>query len=93
MKNNTSCDTKNRIVVHTGSKIHASVCPKPSGDDRDRMVEIFSDGWATSRYSAVIEPDQELTRSIAVEFIVKEPESYSVSWLELIRRLVLFQYH
>lgn len=89
MSNSTECATKNRIVVHTGGAIHVSVCPKPSADSRHHVVEVFSDGWAVSSNAMILAPGQDPVRTIAVEFIVKEPASYTVTWLELTRRFVI----
>ncbi|KAM0732709.1 hypothetical protein ACS0PU_000870 [Formica fusca] len=86
MSNNTKCATKNRIVVHTGGAIHVSVCPKPPADSRHHVVEIFSDGWAVSSNAMILAPGQDPIRTIAVEFIVEEPASYTITWLELTRR-------
>ncbi|EFN82093.1 hypothetical protein EAI_11820 [Harpegnathos saltator] len=86
MSNKTKCATKNRIIVHTGGAIHVSVCPKPPADSRHHVVEVFSDGWAVSSNAMILAPGQDPIRTIAVEFIVKEPASYTVTWLELTRR-------
>ncbi|XP_036139984.1 uncharacterized protein LOC118644124 [Monomorium pharaonis] len=88
VSNNTKCDTKNRIIVHTGSAIHVSVCPKPTADSRHHVVEVFSDGWAVGSNAMILAPGQDPIRTIAVEFIVKEPASYTITWLELTRRPV-----
>lgn len=53
------------------------------------MVEVFSDGWAVSSNAMILAPGQDPVRTVAVEFIVKEPETYTVTWLELARRLVI----
>ncbi|KAL6443013.1 hypothetical protein ACFW04_002778 [Cataglyphis niger] len=86
MSNSTKCATKNRIVVHTGGAIHVSVCPKPPADSRHHVVEIFSDGWAVSSNAMILAPGQDPIRTIAVEFIVEEPATYTITWLELTRR-------
>jgi len=92
MSNSTECATKNRIVVHTGGAIHVSVCPKPTVDSRHHVVEVFSDGWAVSSNAMILAPGQDPVRTIAVEFIVKEPASYTVTWLELTRRFVMMTF-
>ncbi|KZC14511.1 hypothetical protein WN55_06972, partial [Dufourea novaeangliae] len=86
MSNTSKCTTKNRIVVHTGGAIHVSVCPRPPSELRHRVVEVFSDGWAVSSNALILSPGLDPVRTIAVEFIVKEPDSYTVTWLELTRR-------
>ncbi|XP_051171873.1 uncharacterized protein LOC127288453 [Leptopilina boulardi] len=86
MTNITKCATNNRIVVHTGGNLHVSVCPKPLIDSKYHVVEIFSDGWAVSNNDVVNAPDQNPIKHIAVEFIIKEPDTYTVTWLELTRR-------
>lgn len=88
VSNSTKCETKNRIIVHTGGAIHVSVCPKPPANSRHHVVEVFSDGWAVSSNAMILAPGQDPIRTIAVEFIVKEPASYTVTWLELTRRFV-----
>ncbi|TGZ51593.1 Uncharacterized protein DBV15_11054 [Temnothorax longispinosus] len=89
VSNSTKCATKNRIIVHTGGAIHVSVCPKPPADSRHHVVEVFSDGWAVSSNAMILAPGQDPIRTIAIEFIVKEPASYTVTWLELTRRFVI----
>lgn len=86
VSNSTECATKNRIIVHTGGAIHVSVCPKPPAGLSHHVVEVFSNGWAVSSNAMILAPGQEPIRTIAVEFIVKEPASYTVTWLELTRR-------
>lgn len=86
MTNNTKCLTSNRIVVHTGGTINVSVCPKPSGDSRRHVVQVFSEGWSASHKAMILAPGFDPARTIAVEFIMNEADSYTVSWLELIRR-------
>ncbi|KAK2587829.1 hypothetical protein KPH14_003929 [Odynerus spinipes] len=86
MSNRTKCATKNRIVLHTGGTIHASVCPQPVDDSRTQVAEIFSDGWSTSYANLIPIPGRDPVRTIAVEFLISESESYSVTWLELTRR-------
>lgn len=86
MTNTSKCATRNRIVVHTGGAIHVSVCPKPPAEYRHHVVEVFSDGWAVSSSAMILAQGQDPVRTIAVEFIVKELDSYTVTWLELTRR-------
>ncbi|CAL7941517.1 unnamed protein product [Xylocopa violacea] len=86
MSNTSKCATENRIVVHTGGAIHVSVCPKPPAEYRHHVVEVFSDGWAVSSNAAILAPGEEPVRTIAIEFIIKEPDTYTVTWLELSRR-------
>lgn len=86
MSNTSKCATKNRIVVHTGGTIHVSVCPKPPAESRHHVVEVFSDGWAVSSNAMILVPGQDPVRTIAIEFIIKEPDTYTVTWLELTRR-------
>lgn len=78
--------TKNRIVVHTGGAIRVSVCPKPPSESGHHVVEVFSDGWAVSNNAVILAPGQDPVRTMAVEFIIKEPDTYTVTWLELARR-------
>lgn len=95
------CDTKNRILVHSGESIHVVVCPQPPAPERHHMVEVFSEGWVLSGSDTVQEPvlnfledeqrDKMLkSRSVVVEYLGKESGYYSVTWLELTRRFVLF---
>ncbi|XP_024945485.1 uncharacterized protein LOC107272534 isoform X2 [Cephus cinctus] len=84
--NKTSCSTTNRVVIHTGGVIHASVCPKPPTDSRDHVVEVFSNGWAVSSDHVILAPAYDPIRTIVVEFINNEPDMHAVTWLELSRR-------
>ncbi|XP_023290102.1 uncharacterized protein LOC105700757 [Orussus abietinus] len=84
--NGTECSTSNRVVVHTGGRIHVAVCPKPPADLRHHIVEVFSDGWALGSDATVLAPGDDPARTVAVELIAKEPDSYSITWLELTRR-------
>ncbi|XP_066247763.1 uncharacterized protein [Euwallacea similis] len=91
-----SCESKNRIAVHT-ALYTAHICPEMTVS-RDKMVEVFSEGWniKTPSKNTVgqltldkVEIDylgRELPRTIAVEFYGREPGSYPVMWLELLRR-------
>lgn len=89
------CGTSNRILAHT-ALYTAIICPYGTSSRRYNLVEIFSEGWSISnkhgpKSLAVdkVEIDylgKELKRSIAVEFVGKEPGTYSVMWLELARR-------
>ncbi|XP_043269462.1 uncharacterized protein [Venturia canescens] len=84
--NTTKCSTSNRIVIHTGGVLHAAVCPRSSADSGEHVVEVFSQGWAASSKMMVVAPGEDPARTIAVEFIINEPESYTVTWLEMTRR-------
>ncbi|KAI4504001.1 hypothetical protein M0802_000472 [Mischocyttarus mexicanus] len=86
MTNHSKCLTKNRIVFHSGGKLRASVCPQPVDDSRQQVVEIFSDGWSVGRSNFIPVPGRDPVRTIAVEFLITEPELYGVTWLELTRR-------
>lgn len=86
MANGTNCATNNRIVVHTGGALHVAVCPKPPTDLHHHVVEVFSDGWAVGSNAMILAPGKDPARTIAVEFIAKEADSYPVTWLELSRR-------
>ncbi|XP_035718354.1 uncharacterized protein LOC118440021 isoform X1 [Vespa mandarinia] len=86
MTNRIKCATKNRIVLHAGGNIRASVCPKPMEDSREQVVEIFSDGWSVGSANFIPVPGRDPVRTIAVEFLISEPEAYGVTWLELTRR-------
>lgn len=88
MSSNTSrCETKNRIVVYQGGQARYAVCPKPSKDFRHHSVEVFSEGWhVKSSAASMLAPSLDPARTIAVEFIVTEPDRYTVTWLELTRR-------
>ena len=88
MTNFTKCATTNRIVLHTGGRLHVSVCPKPLINSRNQIVEVFSDGWAVTSRAEILPHDSNPFKHIAVEFIIEEPTSYTVTWLELSRRLV-----
>lgn len=88
--NMTNCATKNRIVIHTAGGQRVSVCPKPSSYSRRNIVEVFSDGWnIIGNKGIILPPDQNPTKTVAVEFIMTEEDSYSVTWLELSRRYVI----
>ncbi|XP_023245577.1 uncharacterized protein LOC106637106 [Copidosoma floridanum] len=84
--NRTKCGTKNRIVVHTAGELNVAVCPKPASADRYSTVEVFSDGWTVSDNDMMVAANRDISRSIAVEYIVKEEDEYVVTWLELTRR-------
>lgn len=86
MTNRVKCATKNRIVLHSGGKVRASVCPKPMEDSREQVVEIFSDGWSVGSADFIPLPGRDPVRTIAVEFLITDPEPYGVTWLELTRR-------
>lgn len=86
MKNSTKCLTSNRIVLYTGGTINVSVCPKPAVDSRHQIVEVFSEGWSASIKSMIIAPGHDPGRTVAVEFIINEPDVYTVTWLEMIKR-------
>lgn len=89
MTNSTKCDTTNRIVLHTGGHLHVSVCPKALPYSKHDVVEVFSEGWAISSNAVVLAPGKDPIKHIAVEFVIKEPDNtYTVTWLELTRRLV-----
>ncbi|CAG9759748.1 unnamed protein product [Ceutorhynchus assimilis] len=91
-----TCETSNRIVIHT-ALYTALICPE-STISRDRMVEVFSEGWNIKEKSKnivgqlsldKIEVDRlgkELPRTIVAEFYGKEEGRYPVMWLELSRR-------
>ncbi|XP_044012328.1 uncharacterized protein LOC122855201 isoform X2 [Aphidius gifuensis] len=87
MNNNTKCLTSNRIVLHTGGIINVSVCPKPVVDSRHQIVEVFSEGWSASHRSMIVAPGYDPERTIAVEFIINEPDVYTVTWLEMTKRI------
>ncbi|XP_008558829.1 uncharacterized protein LOC103579250 [Microplitis demolitor] len=86
--NNSSgkCLTSNRIIVHTGGNVNVSVCPKPESDSRHNVVQVFSKGWSVEHKTMMLAPRFDPTRTIAVEFIMNEADSYSVTWLELTKR-------
>ena len=86
VSNTTKCSTSNRIIVHTGGTIHVAVCPKPDSNSRRHIVEIFSEGWSTTSKLMIRPPGDDPSRTVAVEFIINEPETYTVTWLELTRR-------
>ncbi|XP_063975987.1 uncharacterized protein LOC135161918 [Diachasmimorpha longicaudata] len=87
MKNNTKCLTKNRVILHTGGTLNVAVCPRPESDSRHQVVGVFSKGWTTQNYATMlIAPSFDPMRSIAVEFIVNEPDIHTVTWLEMTRR-------
>jgi hypothetical protein len=81
------CSTRNRIVVYSGIETREPkvICPS-DGLNRQRIVEIFSDGWNRSTSLSILNPN---TRSIVVEFLELEPGSYSVSWMEVSKRPLL----
>ncbi|XP_030757213.1 uncharacterized protein LOC115883076, partial [Sitophilus oryzae] len=91
-----SCKTANRIVIHT-ALYTALICPEPT-ISRDKMVEVFSEGWnikgnaenVIGQWSLdrvdIDRLGKELSRTIIVEFYGKEPGSYPVMWLELSKR-------
>lgn len=86
VSNNTKCSTSNRIVVHTGSSMHVAVCPRSQEDSSDHAVEVFSEGWASPSNMMMLGPGEDPARTIAIEFIMNEPDSYIVTWLEITRR-------
>ncbi|XP_050310643.1 uncharacterized protein LOC126746434 [Anthonomus grandis grandis] len=91
-----TCDTPNRVIVHT-ALYTALICPDPF-ISRDRMVEVFSEGWniksksenVVGHYSLdKVEIDRlgkELPRTIVAEFYGKDEGRYPIMWLELSKR-------
>nr|XP_018896496.1 PREDICTED: uncharacterized protein LOC109030132 [Bemisia tabaci] len=83
------CDTKNRIVIHSGPQLHTLVCPDPPSHE---TVEVFSQGWVISNQLHqnpehwIKHSEQNTSSSVVLEFISKESGSYHVSWLEIARR-------
>ncbi|XP_054258135.1 uncharacterized protein LOC128983034 [Macrosteles quadrilineatus] len=85
-KESFQCDTANRILVYAGVGAREArvVCPtSDSGVNRLRVVEVFSDGWNRSSSLTLLTPH---ARSFVVEFLEKEPGSYSVTWMEVSKR-------
>ncbi|XP_059481881.1 uncharacterized protein LOC132200435 isoform X2 [Neocloeon triangulifer] len=74
-----NCLTKNRLVIYSSGKLRALVCPMSF--DRDSMVQVFSEGWEMHENISV--GLDETKRRLLVEFVAREPGSYSVSWLEV----------
>ncbi|XP_034934803.1 uncharacterized protein [Chelonus insularis] len=93
INNNTKCLTSNRIIVHAGGMINVSVCPKPLVDSRHQFVEVFSQGWSANRKKMILAPGFDPARTIAVEFIMNEADTYTVSWLELTKRRPIEMIH
>lgn len=81
------CHTKNRILVYTGLGLGAReprvVCPTGDKPGQGRLVEVFSDGWNRSSSLTLLTPH---ARSFVVEFLEREPGSYSVTWMEVSKR-------
>ncbi|CAD6214644.1 GSCOCG00004158001-RA-CDS [Cotesia congregata] len=89
MNSNSSsnkCLTSNRIIVHTGGNVNVSVCPKPESDSRHKVVKVFSKGWSVEHKTMMLAPRFDPMRTIAVEFIMNEADSYTVTWLELTKK-------
>lgn len=93
------CETKNRILIYSGRSVYAVVCPQPSGADKHRSAEVFSEGWVINEAehtpeSLLMVMDAEKknrilrARNVIVEYLGKEKGSYKVNWLELSRRWV-----
>ncbi|KAL0272396.1 UNVERIFIED_CONTAM: hypothetical protein PYX00_005379 [Menopon gallinae] len=91
------CETKNRILIYSGRSVYAVVCPQPSGADKHRSAEVFSEGWVINESehtpeSVLMVMDAEKrnrilrARNVIVEYLGKETGSYRVQWLELSRR-------
>ncbi|XP_065344971.1 uncharacterized protein LOC135942650 [Cloeon dipterum] len=74
-----NCLTKNRLVIYSSGKLRALVCP--TSFDRDAVVEVFSEGWDT--HENISTGLDETRRRLLVEFVAREPGTYSVSWLEV----------
>ncbi|XP_039292120.1 uncharacterized protein LOC111044919 [Nilaparvata lugens] len=86
------CSTRNRVIIHSGNGVHVLICPMPDEDERHHLVEVFSEGWViggTDRVFPVWSKEGSESRSIMVEFIPRETGTYSVTWLELMRRPVV----
>lgn len=80
------CETMNRILVYTGigAREPKVVCPSADfGNRGHRVVEAFSYGWNRSSSLTLLTPH---ARSFVVEFVEREPGSYSVSWMEISKR-------
>jgi hypothetical protein len=74
-----NCLTKNRLVIYSSGRLRALVCPVSF--DKESVVEVFSEGWDThENISAGLD---EAKRRLLVEFVAREPGTYSVSWLEV----------
>jgi hypothetical protein len=74
-----NCLTKNRLVIYSSGRLRALVCP--TSFDKDAVVEVFSEGWET--HENISGGLDESKRRLLVEFVAREPGSYSVSWLEV----------
>ncbi|KRT83919.1 hypothetical protein AMK59_3324, partial [Oryctes borbonicus] len=86
------CSTANRITVHT-PLFSAIICPQQAVTRHHNLVELFSEGWHLNQHKffpvdriGIDYLGKELPRTIMVEFLGKEPGTYSVTWLELSRR-------
>ncbi|KAI4460830.1 cubilin [Holotrichia oblita] len=86
------CSTTNRITVHT-PLFSAIICPQERESRQHNLVELFSEGWHLNQHKffpvdriGIDYLGKELPRTIMVDFMGKEPGTYSVTWLELSRR-------
>ncbi|KAK9687582.1 hypothetical protein QE152_g36130 [Popillia japonica] len=87
------CSTTNRITVHT-PLFSAIICPQEIESRQHNLVELFSEGWHLNQHKffpvdriGIDYLGKELPRTIMVEFMGKEPGTYSVTWLELRERI------
>ncbi|XP_063227000.1 uncharacterized protein LOC134533409 [Bacillus rossius redtenbacheri] len=89
------CHTQNRIVVYSGvdTRNPKVICPADDSSNRVQVVEIFSDGWNRTDNGSSISNSFLLlsphARSFVVEFLEREPGSYSVTWIEVSKRPLL----
>lgn len=81
------CPTRNRVVVYSGivTRQPRVICPL-EGFDKPRTVEIFSDGWNNSSSLSILNPS---TRRIVVEYLEREPGTYTATWMEVFKRPLL----
>lgn len=80
IKNNSECDTKNRVLVYAAGRTDVPHIICPIIDDEDQMVELFSEGWSLFSYRSM---QIKNSRSFIVEFLQHEPGNFVVTWMEV----------
>ncbi|XP_034949429.1 uncharacterized protein [Chelonus insularis] len=91
--NIADCKTLNRIIVYSAvnTRDKSVICPELHKIDngKSKTVDFFSGGWNYSVTNGAIpsfNPIAQHSRSFVIEFIQKEPGTYSVSWIAISRR-------
>ncbi|CAH0564504.1 unnamed protein product, partial [Brassicogethes aeneus] len=74
------CHSKNRILVFSPGKTEEIHLICPYYQNIDDVVEMFSEGWSIFSYKKI---QNKHSRSFIIEFLQREPGSFSVNWMEV----------